>query len=113
MSDRRFSRSCVSKAGCVIEEFLSSSENPKVLILDRLGGKSAARRVIYNNSMVRKLSPYVLDGIAVAIAYMGFDWAVGAAIHSRKVVLVPDISSKSVNDALNILSPLGLGLQKD
>ncbi len=46
-------------------------------------------------------------------AYLGFDWAVGAAIHNRKVVLVPDLSSKSVNDALNLLSPVGLGLEKD
>ena len=34
-------------------------------------------------------------------------------IHSRKVVLVPELSGKSVNDALNILGPLGLGLEKE
>src|SRR5439155_12602621 len=33
--------------------------------------------------------------------------------HSRKVVVVPDLSSKAVNDALNMLSPLGLGLEKE
>ncbi len=63
--------------------------------------------------MVKKLIPYLLLGIVVVIAYLGFDWAVGAAIHNRKVVLVPDLSSKAVNDALNLLAPLGLGLEKE
>src|SRR5689334_12104096 len=63
--------------------------------------------------MVRKYGPYVLIVLCVVAGYLCFDWAVGAAIHSRKVVLVPDISSKAVNDALNILSPLGLGLEKE
>ncbi len=52
-------------------------------------------------------------GTALVAAYLSFDWAVGAAIHSRKVVLVPDLSAKAVNDALNILAPLGLGLEKE
>jgi beta-lactam-binding protein with PASTA domain len=63
--------------------------------------------------MIRKSLPYLLLGIAAVAAYLAFDWAVGAAIHSRKIVLVPDLSSKSVNEALNMISPVGLGLEKD
>jgi len=63
--------------------------------------------------MVKKLGPYVLFVLMGIIAYLCFDWAVGAAIHNRKVVLVPDLSAKSVNDALNLLAPLGLGLEKE
>ncbi len=63
--------------------------------------------------MVKKFGPYLLVGLAVVVAYLGFDWAVGAAIHNRKVVQVPDLSSKAVNDALNLLAPLGLGLEKE
>jgi len=63
--------------------------------------------------MLKKISPFLLLGLAVAAAYWSFDWAVGAAIHSRKVVLVPDLSAKSVNEALNILGPIGLGLEKE
>src|SRR5690349_21103071 len=63
--------------------------------------------------MLKKYGPYVLAALALVVAYLGFDWAVGAAIHSRKVVVVPDLSSKAVNDALNVLAPLGLGLEKE
>ncbi len=63
--------------------------------------------------MLKKLGPYLLISLGIVIAYLGFDWALGAAIHSRKVVQVPDLSSKAVNDALNILAPLGLGLEKE
>ena len=63
--------------------------------------------------MIRKYGPYVLTVLCVIAGYMVFDWAMGAVIHSRKVVVVPDLSSKAVNDALNILSPLGLGLEKE
>jgi serine/threonine-protein kinase len=63
--------------------------------------------------MIRKYGPYVLLVLCVIAGYMAFDWAMGAVIHSRKVVVVPDLSSKAVNDALNMLSPLGLGLEKE
>jgi serine/threonine-protein kinase len=63
--------------------------------------------------MLKKLLPYVFLVLLVSVAYLSFDWAVGVVIHSRKVVLVPDLSSRSVNDALNLLGPLGLGLEKE
>ena len=62
--------------------------------------------------MIKKFLPYLFLGVVAVAAYLSFDWAVGAAIHSRKVVLVPDLSSKSVNEALNMISPVGLGLQE-
>ena len=64
-------------------------------------------------AMIKKLLPYLFFGAAVAGAYLSFDWAIGAAIHNRKVVVVPDLSAKSVNEALNQLGPLGLGLEKE
>jgi eukaryotic-like serine/threonine-protein kinase len=63
--------------------------------------------------MITKWGPWVLLGLLVIVSYMAFDWAMGAIIHNRKVVQVPDLSAKAVNDALNILSPLGLGLEKE
>src|SRR5436190_789824 len=63
--------------------------------------------------MIRKMGPYVFLVAALMAAYISFDWAVGAAIHSRKVVLVPDLTAKAVNDALNSLGPIGLGLEKE
>jgi len=62
---------------------------------------------------MKKILPYIFFALLVTAAYLSFDWAVGALIHSRKVVAVPELSSKSVNDALNLLGPLGLGLEKD
>ncbi len=63
--------------------------------------------------MKPKILPTLGIVTALIVAYVAFDWAVGAVIHSRKVVAVPDISSKSVHDALNLLGPLGLGLEKE
>jgi len=62
---------------------------------------------------MKKFLPFFFFGLIVTAAYLSFDWAVGALIHSRKVVLVPELSAKSVNDALNLLGPLGLGLEKE
>ena len=64
-------------------------------------------------AMVKKVLPYLFFCAALAGAYLSFDWAIGAAIHNRKVVVVPDLSAKAVNDALNGLGPLGLGLEKE
>jgi len=63
--------------------------------------------------MIKKWGPYVLLVLVAFVGYFAFDWAVGAVIHSRKVVQVPDLSAKPVNDALNLLAPLGLGLEKE
>ncbi len=63
--------------------------------------------------VIRKWGPYLLLALMGIASYMAFDWAVGALIHNRKVVSVPDLSSKPVNEALNILSSLGLGLEKE
>jgi len=62
---------------------------------------------------MKKFLPYLaLGAIAVAL-YLSFNWAVGAAIHSRRVVMVPDLSSKSVGEALEIVSQQQLGLEKE
>jgi len=63
--------------------------------------------------MLKKFVPFLFLGLAAVAAYVSFDWAIGAVIHNRKVVLVPDLSAKAVNDALNVLGPLGLGLEKE
>lgn len=63
--------------------------------------------------MREKILPLTAILCALALGYLAFDWAVGAVIHSRRVVQVPDLSSKSVPDALNLLSPLHLGLVKE
>ncbi len=63
--------------------------------------------------MKEKVLPSLALLAALTVGYLSFDWAVGAIIHSRKVVAVPDLSAKSVHDALNLLAPLGLGLEKD
>jgi serine/threonine-protein kinase len=66
-----------------------------------------------DSSFLSRVAPWLALAGALGIAYLSFEWAIGAAIHNRKVVKVPDISGKSVADALNILSPLRLGISKD
>jgi eukaryotic-like serine/threonine-protein kinase len=51
---------------------------------------------------------FVLGASALA-----FQWALNAALHTRKEVAVPDLSGKSLEQALDILSPLGLSLAKE
>jgi beta-lactam-binding protein with PASTA domain len=57
--------------------------------------------------------PWLLLIAAVGLAYLSFTWAVGAVIHSRAVVMVPDLSGKSVSDALTLLSQGRLGMIKE
>jgi len=47
-----------------------------------------------------------------AVAYFSFDWAAGAVIHQRKEVTVPDLTGKSVVEALALTGKVGLGLMK-
>jgi eukaryotic-like serine/threonine-protein kinase len=63
--------------------------------------------------MREKVFPILGLLAAIGLAYLSFDWAVGALIHGRRVVQVPDLSAKSVQDALNMLGPLDLGLVKE
>jgi beta-lactam-binding protein with PASTA domain len=57
--------------------------------------------------------PILLGILVLLICYLSFKWAVGAVIHSRPVVMVPDLNGKSVADALNLLSQSRLGLTKE
>jgi beta-lactam-binding protein with PASTA domain len=63
--------------------------------------------------MAKKYLIYGVIAVVVIAGYFAFDWAMGAIIHNRKVVIVPDLVGKSVPDALALVSPMGLGLQKD
>src|SRR3954467_15051287 len=58
-------------------------------------------------------TPILLVILTVCLVYFSFHWAIGAVIHSRPVVMVPDINGKSVSDALNQLSQMHLGLTKE
>ena len=62
---------------------------------------------------MRRLSLYALIAVGLVLAYMSLDWVMGAIIHSRKVVAVPDLMGKSVAEAVSIVSPLGLGVVKE
>ena len=55
---------------------------------------------------------------AIALIFLGIvlffmlQWAIEGAVHSRKTQVVPDLRGKSLSAALDILSPLHLGLEK-
>src|SRR5437870_3681250 len=51
--------------------------------------------------------------LVAGLMYVSFEWAVDAIIHSRKVVMVPDLTGKPVTEALNLLGPLKLGITKE
>ncbi len=60
-----------------------------------------------------KILPIVALVVLCGAIYFSFEWAVGAVVHNRKVVPVPDITSKTVGEALNLVAASHLGLTKD
>ena len=63
--------------------------------------------------MIRKREGYILIAILAAVAVSTFDWAIKGAIHYKKDVLFPDLTGKSLNEALDLLTKSNLGLRKD
>ena len=54
-----------------------------------------------------------LEGLAVALALMGFiyymfQWGVEAVVHNRKTRTVPDLVGRSISSALDMVSPINL-----
>lgn len=48
----------------------------------------------------------------LAFAYWSVNWGLEGLIHSRKTQTVPDLKGRSISAALDMLSPLNLGLRK-
>ena len=55
----------------------------------------------------------ILALLGLVFFYLLFDWGMGAVIHSRKTVLVPDLNGKTLTDAVTALSALNLGIKKE
>lgn len=49
----------------------------------------------------------------VIFLYLLFNWVISAAIHSRKEVIVPELSGKSLAEAVNTISSFNLGIRKE
>ena len=50
----------------------------------------------------------------LAVVSIGsFQWTLNAVLHTRKEVIVPDVTGKKLEQALDIVSPLGLSLAKE
>jgi eukaryotic-like serine/threonine-protein kinase len=54
----------------------------------------------------------VLAALSLA-SYFSLDWAMEGLIHNRRERMVPDLRNKSVDAALDLVSPLNLALKKD
>ncbi len=48
----------------------------------------------------------------VALIFVSFDWVMGALVHTRREVQVPDITKKPVTTALNSLASVNLALKQ-
>lgn len=51
--------------------------------------------------------------IALLATLLALHWVMSALLHSRKVVQVPDLTGKTLEQALDLLSPLNLSLSKE
>jgi eukaryotic-like serine/threonine-protein kinase len=62
---------------------------------------------------LRRLLPWAIAAVIIAVLYTSFNWAVSAMVHNRPTVTVPNITGKTVNEALNLLSQSKLSLLKE
>ncbi len=62
---------------------------------------------------VSRLEMAVGAAALLLVSYWAFNTAMKAAVHSRKTAVVPDLKGKSLSAALDLFSPLGLGLSKE
>lgn len=68
---------------------------------------------IVAKSLLKVILILGLTGLFIgAIAFVSFDWALSALVHSRKEVKVPDITNKKVVEAIDLLEGPKLALRK-
>ena len=60
-----------------------------------------------------KIKIAVFSFLGLVFLSLLFNWTMSSIIHSRKEVRVPDLAGKSLNDCLELVSPLSLGLRKE
>ncbi len=64
------------------------------------------------NDHVTKWEGAAAAAAVAAFAYFAGNWAMEGAVHSRPVRTVPDLRGRSLSAALDLLSPLDMGLRK-
>lgn len=64
----------------------------------------------------RRITKWVIAGVVVAffiaLIVVSLDWVVGALVHTRKEVTVPDLAKKPVSEALGLLATQNLALKQ-
>lgn len=64
----------------------------------------------------RRLTAWVTAGVVlvffIALIVVASDWVIGALVHTRKEVSVPDLTKKSVSQALGLLASQNLALKQ-
>ena len=63
--------------------------------------------------MRKKIEYVVLAVCSLVILAFTLDWAVRSTIHFQNTVIVPDLSGKSILEAVDVLSKLNLGLKQE
>ena len=75
-----------------------------------------ARRVGPSRGVMKRrswLSWFIFLCIFVGVTAASLQWVLSFLVHSRKEVLVPDITRKTLEQAMDALSPLGLAVMKE
>ncbi len=69
-----------------------------------------------NKAKSRANNKWVIVGLIVlffaALIFVSIDWVFGALVHTRKEVTVPDITKKSITQALNMLATNNLAIKQ-
>lgn len=64
------------------------------------------------SSRIRWIAVSVVFVFFAALIFVSIDWVLGALVHTREEVQVPDITNKPVTFALNSLATVNLGLKQ-
>ncbi|MEW6042018.1 MAG: PASTA domain-containing protein, partial [Elusimicrobiota bacterium] len=63
---------------------------------------------------MKKFIEFLIVGLILVFAvYLALYWVIGAVVHKRSEVLVPQLNGKSLTQAMDILYPLKLGIIKE
>src|SRR3989344_5883472 len=63
--------------------------------------------------VLKKAEWFGLSALSLILLLFALNWAVKLAVHSQKDVVVPDLTSQSLYQALDVLSKLNLGLKQE
>lgn len=94
-----------------------TTDNPRIPDNTPEGSSFQAEHVARGGDRRRKRPSTLVMTLLFAVAFLSvllaIHWTVAGFLHSRQIVVVPDLTGKTLEQALDILSPMKLALAKE